>query len=74
MKIQGPQCKAVYLAETLEIPVQGISVKCKKCKSRIFIPRVPVLDAQLCPTCGFIKCTQAEGDTSATECPNCGGS
>ena len=74
MKIQCPECKAIYAAETLEIPVRGISVRCQKCNSRIFIPRVPVLDAQLCPTCGHIIYTQVEGDTSSTECPNCGGS
>jgi predicted Zn finger-like uncharacterized protein len=72
MKIQCPQCKAVYTAETLEIPIKGISVKCQKCNSSMFLPRVPVLDAQLCPTCGYIKQTQAEGDTFSTECPKCG--
>jgi predicted Zn finger-like uncharacterized protein len=73
MKIQCPQCKIIYAADTLEIPVQGISVKCQKCNALIYIPRVPVLDAQLCPTCGYIKYKQAEKDTSSNECPNCGG-
>ncbi|UCF03132.1 MAG: zinc-ribbon domain-containing protein [Deltaproteobacteria bacterium] len=72
MKIQCPQCKSVYSAETMEIPIKGISVKCQKCNSPIFIPRVPVLDTQLCSTCGYIKQTQDEGDTFSTKCPKCG--
>ena len=64
IKIQCPLCKIIYAADTLEIYVQGISAKCQKCNSLKYIARVPVLDAQLCPTCGYMKYTQAEKDTS----------
>ena len=69
-----PQCKVVYGAETMEIPMLGIRVQCPDCDYRMFLPRVPVVDAQLCQTCGHMQMIQeqAEGLNSSTECPKCG--
>ncbi len=74
MKFFCPQCKAVYSAETMEIPMLGIPFRCKDCNYRMFLPRVPVVDARLCEKCGHIqkKQTQAEGRTSPIGCPKCG--
>jgi predicted Zn finger-like uncharacterized protein len=41
MKIQCPQCSAVYNIDESKIPEKGGRLQCKKCPEKIFVPGIP---------------------------------
>ena len=78
MKIQCPQCKAVYNIEVSklpEIPAKGAFATCQKCKNRIPIAPIngesePQKEAHReeiipCPNCGHVN-------ISSDVCVSCG--
>jgi len=59
MKVQCPNCRAVYNIDDSKIPEKGTHANCSKCKTRFEIKK---------------KSMDQEGEASKTiiTCPNCG--
>ena len=59
MKVQCPNCRAVYNIDDSKIPEKGTHANCSKCKTRFEIKK---------------KFKEQEGEVSRTiiTCPNCG--
>ena len=39
MKVQCPECKAMYRVDEKKIPEEGIKVRCQKCQNQLFIKK-----------------------------------
>ena len=72
MKIQCPECEAVYQIAEAKIPEKGASVTCKKCQNRFTVKReekVQEGEAKeviiACPDCGHVN-------ISKKTCVSCG--
>jgi len=75
MKIQCPNCKAVYQINDSKIPEKGANATCPKCKTRFYIKKIQKEQEAPkegekgeiipCPNCGHLN-------ISSDSCASCG--
>jgi len=56
IRIQCPRCKARYRIDRSKVPQQGITLRCKKCQTKLILktqPKKQALAPDRCPKCGF---------------------
>ena len=76
MRVQCPNCEAVYQIDASKIPEKGIHATCKKCKTRFHIVKEgPTTEKEghheeiiPCPKCGHVNISSVSSDT----CVSCG--
>lgn len=73
MKVQCPNCKAVYNIDDSKVPEKGVKASCPKCKTRFTLKKLTNVESgdeqQLtiitCPKCGHVNLT-------TDKCVQCG--